>query len=384
MVPHTLPIDAFSHCAFTTKARRLPELLAETGLFDRIITYGVDGYPVEDAEHFPLMHESQWQFLFGEQHRDPTALVGNQASTEHPGYILFNEQLANVWKTFVAPGDVVCYPFGHAHSAATPGYAAVAHQVVSVETGIGYPSPFLPFRIYESQAWQHYVAGRTGCEGSDYHFVAPASYSSRDGWHPLNAEDIDRDRDLDVVYMGRLQDDKGMAVLREAARAMPDIRFHLYGQGNPEPYLRENVTYGGVLHGGQRRAVWARARAGLFMSRYIEPFSQAHVEALLTGVPVVGSDFGIYPESARRMDAVINSRSNAVMTARTLDEVVSGLRYQLTAPPTRRIEIAWAAKRAYGITAVAKTYRAIILSLLTVTEGSGWYTGHDHLLRPDP
>lgn len=373
LIPHTLPTDQFSHCAFTTKARRLPELLAKTKLFDRIITYGVRGYPVEDASHVALMPKRDWEGHFAAGHKDPTQLVGNQAASDHPGYRHFNDALTLAWQKHVKDGDVVCFPFGHAHQPAMSGYAG--RRVLSVETGIGYPAPFLPFRIYESEAWLHYVGGRTRCEGHDYHFVAPASYSVRDGWHTPTMAEMTQRRDLDVVYMGRLQDDKGMRILHEVARAMPDVQFWIYGQGDPAPYLRENVNYGGVLHGAERRAVWLRARAGLFMSRYIEPFSQAHAEALLCGTPVVGSVFGIFPESERTMWET----PHAVMPARTLADIVAALRYQLTATPTRRAQIADIAQKQYGLARVAQRYRAILSSMLDVLDGDGWYTDYAHL-----
>lgn len=377
MIPHTRVDNTFSHCAFTTKAKRLPELLEKTKLFDRIVTYGVAGDKVPSADsHISVMSATNWKRVFGKGYTDPRKLVGSQADTGHEGYQLFNAGLLSAWREQVADGDVVCFPFGHAHAAAMPGYEG--RKVLSVETGIGYPTPFLPMRIYESEAWLHYVAGRTRCEGNDYHFVAPASYSQRDGWTmPTKNEIALTDRSQDVVYMGRLQDDKGMRILHEVARALPDLQFWIYGQGDAAPYVRENVHDGGVLHGPARRAIWMRARCGLFMSRYIEPFSQAHVEALLCGVPVVGSMFGIYPESERRMWEA----PNAVMPSRTLDEIVSAIRYQVSAGTTRRLQIAQAAHHNYGMSGVANQYRAILRSMLDVAEGDGWYTGHAHLLR---
>lgn len=356
-VPHTRPTAQYSHCAFTTKARLLPKLLRLAYPTATILWYGVGWDRPEGADAaVPVLGEEEWGRFFGER----TTFVGDHAHVDHPGYHAFNQALVQRWETTVAPGDLVCFPFGHAHQAGAA--KALERGGLCVETGIGYPTPFLPFRIYESQAWLHYCAGKTGCEGSDYHFVAPHYYDLHE-WPSL--EEVRAAERKEVVYVGRLIASKGLAHFKAIADACPDLSFAIYGQGDPTPWLAPNLRYGGVLDRAGVREVFLNAKAAVFPTRYIEPFCQAHIEALLSGVPVVGSSFGVFPETA--------SAHHGVFTARTLPEWVSGVRVSTEAGPEQRAAIASTARNLFSLQQVAKQYRGILDQIRATATPSGWY-----------
>ena len=369
MIPHTRPTSAFSHCAFTTKARLLPKVLRRAFPDAFIIAYGVFGDTVECADAFvSVMSQTEWSHFFAKAHADPTAFSGDAAHVDHPGYALFNRNLADAWSD-VEAGDVVCFPFGHAHEQAWSALSPLLRErVLPIETGIGYPQPFLPYRIYESHAWMHYIAGKTGINGSDYHFVIPHYYDLSE-W-PLPNADQSRDQ---VVFMGRLGAIKGLDVVRAIADAMPEREFVMYGQGDPRPWEGRNLQYGGVLHGGERRAVLLRAQVVLCPTRYVEPFCQTHVEALLCGAPVVGSAFGVFPEHAAMLDGVA--------TARTLPDWVQAVHHRSFTSWRSRERIATLARDHFGIDRVAYLYHTAITQCLQVLQPSGWYGEHAHILH---
>lgn len=395
-VPHTRQTPQFSHCAFTTKTRLLPRLLKEA-FPDCHITYcGVigDTLPFVDS-YTPVMSSDDWERFFSSAHVNERAFVGTVASVNHPGYRAFNAELGASWANNVRPGDVVCFPFGHAHAEAWR--HANVQGALPVETGIGYPKPFLPFRIYESQTWMHYVAGReagykegikdgadlaTGCdhahdfdhikpcEGSDYHFVAPHYYNPTE-WR--SRAELGVETSGDIVYMGRIALEKGMAVLCAVANAMPMQRFVMYGQGDPEPWLSraQNLRYGGVLHGENRNHVLARAEVVLCPTRYIEPFCQTHVEALLSGTPVIGSAHSVFLEHYEQ-------RTLGLFTARTLPDWVRAINTarQVFRFDDGRSQLRARALQRFAIEAVAPLYRKIITTMLGTLEPSGWYGPH--------
>ncbi len=374
-VPHTRPTPQWSHCAFTTKARLLPLVLREAYPHAEIIWYGVEGDAVEGVtRHVDLMTSAEWGLYFDAGVTAAHRFVGETANVEHPGYVEFNERLALWWQRMTAHGDLVCFPFGTAHERAWP--AAHATGALCVETGIGYPRPFLPFRIYESRAWLHYVAGQTRCEGHDYHFVAPHYYDRRE-WPTLDTvRDAERGP---IVYVGRLVENKGLRVLSACAEAMPDESFVLYGQGDPTPYLRANVTYGGVLERGEVADVFTRAAAALFPTRYIEPFCQAHIEALLCGCPVVASDFGVFPETR---DAI---RRGAVTTARTLPQFVDALGTARATPAEERVTIANIVHHHYGLRMAGFRYREALEQIRETATARGWFGRYAPApVAPDP
>jgi glycosyltransferase involved in cell wall biosynthesis len=369
MVPHTRPTSRFSHCAFTTKARLLPQLLKQAFPDCTVYTYGVTGDVVPHADsHREVMSCNEWEHFFSRAHADPKAFAGNAAHVDHAGYVLFNRNLADQWGREVRDGDVVCFPFGHAHGQAWDALPPTLRaQVIPLETGIGYPTPFLPYRIYESRAWMHYVAGKTGIEGSDYHFVAPHYYDLEE-W-PVPSTHQARNR---IVFMGRLGSIKGLDVIRAMADAMPSREFVMYGQGDPSAWEGRNLQYGGVLHGSERRDALLEAQVVLCPTRYIEPFCQTHVEALLCGAPVIGSPFGVFPEHA--------SSLAGISIARTLPEWVEAAEDRLSTSWRMRDAIARDARAMFSMAPVALLYRDAITQCLQVLQPSGWYGEHAHIL----
>ncbi len=364
-VPHTRPTPAFSHCAFTTKTRLLPRLLKLAYPDCRVHYYGVQDDLIKGVDDYtPVISADEWQRFFGAHYEDMRAFVGALAHVDHAGYKVFNERLGNYWTAWMERGDVVCFPFGHAHQQA---WSKVTRKdVIGIETGIGYPSPFLPFRIYESYAWLHYVAGKSGCEGSDYHFVAPHYYDVNE-WRSNETGK----RSGEIVYMGRLSVDKGLDVIRAIADAMPDRNFVMYGQGDPARWDGRNLRYGGVLTGRDRYNVLAEADAVLCPSRYIEPFCQTHVESLLCGTPVVASHFGVFAEHLRDFNL------SGLITARTLDEWVSGVEtWCLAGSDSYRESVQFRAQQVFAMESVAVQYRYAIDTMLQVLEPHGWFGSH--------
>ena len=82
--------------------------------------------------------------------------VGDLANVCTPLYREFNRRFRQAPLEHYREGDLVCLPFGEAHKEAIEGLNALA-----VESGIGYPTSFLPFRIYERRRKAGPAAGRT-------------------------------------------------------------------------------------------------------------------------------------------------------------------------------------------------------------------------------
>lgn len=297
-IPHTVTRGDFSHCAFTGKVLRFAPMMAPLGY--KVIHYGVGDPPPAVAEHVRLMTEEEQLALMDREahHADPTREVGKDARTATPLYIQFNYELRQALRERLAPGDIVCVPMGPAHAAALDGLPYLtSRQVVAVETGIGYPNPYLPLRVYESQAWRHWMMGREARNGTVLgsgrrEWVVPNYYDPLD-W-PL-VRQAPRER---VAYLGRLTEMKGLAVVVALAELFPGIEFAICGQGDPTPWLvRPNITYVPPLTGTDRAAYLGNARAVLCPSRMVEPFCGVAVEAMLTGTPVITSDHGAFTET---------------------------------------------------------------------------------------
>lgn len=296
-IPHTVTRSDFSHCAFTGKVQRFSPMLRAEGFY--VLHYGVEGAASNASEDVELMStEEHLQYLgLKDYHENPSKFYGDSANASNEVYRQFNYSARQELKERLEPGDVICLPFGLAHNEAWQGLPLVeSDQVKLIETGIGYSEPFHLNRVYESHAWRHWVMGKENRGGTDWssrrkEWVVP-NYYDTDEWVLGNG------RTNRVVYFGRLDAVKGCDIIPQLAKSRPDLEFVICGQGDPTPYLTsQNVVYQPPVAGEARGALLRTAMVSLHPSRFVEPFCGAAVEAMLSGTPVLTSDFGAFTET---------------------------------------------------------------------------------------
>jgi glycosyltransferase involved in cell wall biosynthesis len=225
---------------------------------------------------------------------DPTQpgpeFIGRGANVSSPAYQVFNQRVRGLLRSNLQPDDIIALPFGHAHEAGIEGMRAQA-----VETGIGYPTCFLPYRIYESSAWMHWHLGRENRNPQINEWVVP-NYFDPEEW-PMRPDFPTEGKY--VLYFGRINHIKGLDIVWNLARERRDLQFVICGQGDPAPWLKDqpNIHYNPPVHGADRARLFHRARVVLMPTQYAEPFGGVAVEAMLTGTPVVASDSGAFRET---------------------------------------------------------------------------------------
>lgn len=293
-IPHTVTHPDWSHCAFTQKVRRMAPMLRPYG--HHVTHYGVAGSVSGADVDVVLMEQDEHQELLGHTYRHDQP-YGADAEDGSPLYRQWNLYARAELAERVQPGDLILCPFGHAHGAAIRGLPVLSAGAGAIESGIGYFETLLPWRIYESYAVRHAVMAKEGRYGvtlaSDrLEFVAP-NYYDADEW-PAGTPSAD----APIMYMGRLTEGKGLAIVLEVARQCPDVQFQIAGQGDLSTFgpLPANVEYLGVL-GADRAQAMGRVRAMIAPSRYVEPFCGTVVEAALCGTPAITSDFGAFAET---------------------------------------------------------------------------------------
>lgn len=358
-IPHTQTTDEFSHCAFTGKVKRFAPMMRSVGY--EVIHYGVEGADSGANLDVNLMSYDEWtdirKKLFKEHYGDrsamPSDFIGDLANVSNDLYRIFNlrleiELIKNLEKT-----DIICLPFGFAHQVAIQNFSNP-----KVETGIGYPNSYQDFRIFESQAWYHYTIGQEQKSGHDYNWVIP-NYFKIDDWTfnptPQNY----------VAYFGRLADIKGVNIVREIAKARPDLHFKICGQGDPTPYLTEpNIEYVPPIHGTARSDFLNNAMAVIMPTRYVEPFGGVTVEAELCGTPVLGSSYGSFTETIEHGKTGFNCR--------TMGDYLAALEVIEGGGISRQYVRDFAVER-YDMYKIAHKYDATFQQINDVYTGKGWY-----------
>ncbi len=172
-----------------------------------------------------------------------------------------------------------------------------------------------------------------------------------------------------LLYLGRVTQRKGPSIAGEISKrlGMPLI---LAGPGATQapggPVVGEgctvegNVRYLGEVGKKIRAELLARASCLLVPTIYNEPFGGVAAEAMISGCPVVASDWGAFTEtvtpSVGRRFRTLGQGAQAVREALTLD----------------RRAIADEARGLYSLEAVRPRFRAWFDQLETLW-GEGWY-----------
>jgi glycosyltransferase involved in cell wall biosynthesis len=114
---------------------------------------------------------------------------------------------------------------------------------------------------------------------------------------------------LEVVYVGRLADDKGVFEIIEAARVLRDrgieMRFKFAGTGPAEGALRAaidaadlggRITLLGVVFGAAKQQLWQRADVFAFPTYHREGLPYALLESMAAGAVPIISPVGAIPD----------------------------------------------------------------------------------------
>lgn len=109
-----------------------------------------------------------------------------------------------------------------------------------------------------------------------------------------------------ILYYGRYDREKGIDLVLEAARRLPDIPFVLAGKGELQADVRAAVQQSsghltdlGFLRGKELYATIRGSAFTLFPSVCYENYPYSALEPIILGVPVVGSRIGGVPEIIR-------------------------------------------------------------------------------------
>jgi hypothetical protein len=286
-LPHTQTNENFTSCAFTQKALNLCKMLHRRG--HEVIHYGVEGSSPECTENVSVMPEDTWRTTIG-GHPGTNFYNTKVDGPLAPYHDLFARNMHAALASRVAPTctEIVCQTWGGAQRTACEGI-----DQFLVESGIGYPHSWAEWRVYESYAWLHMHLGRDNLFGGKkwYWGVIPNAFDLK------NFTPADKRGD-ELLYLGRLQEDKGVAIAIAVAKEV-GRKIRIVGQGDPTPFLRDNphAIYQPPVGIEDRRKLYAEAYAVFCPTQYVEPFGGVHVEAMMSGTPVITTDFGVFPET---------------------------------------------------------------------------------------
>lgn len=339
-IPNTEPTEDYYLDGFCTRTRLFAQLLTAIG--HRVILYGVGQTDIEVDQFVPVLTDEERRAFIGS-----TPYQGVPFDANTPLFLTFNSRAGQAIRERKGPQDVICTIGGSSQYLVSE----MNPDLQLVEYSIGYRGVCAPFRVFQSHAWRHVVAGFTGCDGGrEFDAVIPP-------WFPVQEFPFVASPDDYVAYCGRLVPAKGITTVCDSAREA-GVKLVVMGFGDPSL-----VTYGeyvGDVDPIQRNAWLSKARAVVMPTQYIEPFGNVSAEAQLCGTPMITTDYGAFTESVEH--GVTGYRCTSLGEFVQAIDRVSDL---------DRRAIRARAVRLYGPEAAEIAYRGYFRRLATVGK-DGW------------
>lgn len=300
-------------CAFTQKNRKLAKMLCSLG--HEVFFYGGEGSDVEEYCNSKNLHFIQTHTL--KDIRDDYGDGDNRFelgydwknqdfrhdlnSARKPSTIKFYKKCIEEISRVKKDDDFLLCTQGGYHK---PIADAVGLRLVC-ESGIGYRGSVKEFyRSFESAYIQNFTYGSeapfASLNGSYYDRVIPNYFD------PNDVEFSDKKGDY-YLFIGRMIKRKGVLTALKTCEALGK-KLILVGQGafidkdgtihddNPKEweFPKGNWEYRGFADVEKRKELMAHAIAVFTPTEYLECFAGTHVEAMLSGTPIITTDFGVY------------------------------------------------------------------------------------------
>jgi glycosyltransferase involved in cell wall biosynthesis len=285
-VPHTQTTRRINVCPFTVKAWYQCRMLRQLG--HEVIHLGCEGSDVDCDEHVSVVSEQEWLETYGYPGADYTNTKTDGRFRGYHSRWAENVRQAILQRTSHPWEAIVCCTWGGTQIEATRDLK----QFV-VEAGIGYRHTWAKYRVFVSYAWMHFHYGlENRFDGSRWYDVVIPNAIDPDLF------ECSHEKGNDFLFMGRLNDDKGIAIAIDVAKRV-GRKLLLVGQGNPERFLKGNphVSYLPPVGLEERRQLMAKAAAFFCPTQYVEPLGNVAIEAQASGTPVICTDWGGFTES---------------------------------------------------------------------------------------
>jgi glycosyltransferase involved in cell wall biosynthesis len=368
---HTIPNHDYDHCAFTGKVLRFSKMMKKFGY--EIIEYS-NGESISEADiKVQILTKEELLEFVG----PPTSLGALHGVVNTPVHKAFHERLVIKIKKFIKPGDIILHPYGYSHKELVTLYPECFH----VESGIGYVGEeFGAIRIYDSYTWMHYLLGnhlnkdangnviynngipKVGKWPNAYTFAVP-NYLDVEEWP---AKETHGDY---FLYVGRIIEEKGLYILKEIAERLNEP-IKIAGIGDTEKFQGKNMNFIGPVTGVENKSnLFKNAKALFVPSQYVEPFGIVIIEAMMSGTPVITSDFGAFVE--------LVEHGKTGFRCRTLADYMAATKAVLKLD---RNYIAQRARELYTYEVVGQRYDEIFKQIYDL-RNKGWYSDESHYIK---
>ena len=355
-LPHTKTTLDFTACAYTMKVWKFCKMMEGRG--HHLMHYGHEESNPAADELISVISKQEWDAIYGE-HDFKSSLFTYDTSDN--AYQTFYRNAISEIRKRKQPGDIILpfwgagvRPICDAHS-----------DLITIEPGIGYAhGHWANYKIFESYAIYHAYCGLDSvgtCNQKWYDVVIPNYFDLDEFKYSDKKEDY-------FLFVGRVYDGKGLNIAIQATEAIGaklkvagQLSDHYADSNYKWPSHVEFVGYAGL---DKRKELMKGAIASFLPSMYVEPFGGVQIENLLSGTPVITTDWGAFSEN--NIEGVTGYR------CRTFEDFVSA------ATNCKNGKIKSIDCRNHGETFslenIAPKYEKFFSRVTDIYGGKGWYT----------
>ncbi len=349
-VPHTVSSSEYNACAFTQKIVKFGKMMTPRG--HTVIHYGHEDSNLECTEHVTVLKNEDLQKAYGNY--DWRKNWFKYDTNDHAYQTFYSRTINEIAKRKQKNDFILPFwgwgvkPVCDAHS-----------DLICVEPGIGYPGdPFSRWKVFESYAIYHAYCGMknvASCNQDFYDVVIPNYFD------PSEFE-FNSKKDDYFLFLGRVYSGKGVHI---AIQVTEKIGAKLIVAGQLDGSITDfpkHVEFVGYADTETRKKLMANAKGSFVASMYLEPFGGVAIENLLSGTPIITTDWGAFTDY--NINGVTGYRcrtfSDFVDAANNIDKIDSKVCRDY-------------AMSKYSLNAVAPMYEKYFQDVMNVYTGGGWY-----------
>lgn len=296
-VPYSKVTDKYSSCAYSMLNRTFCSMMKKIGY--KIIYYGTEGSIVECNEFVNVFSQELFDKYYK---RNSLGKYEYIHSDSGEAVEIFNKNCEYELRNRITNDQELV----------TTSYCNMNYcinsisNLIKVYAHIGSLLPDDGYRIFPSKTWRSYFYGwlhnsywpkgnmqNYSGDAVIYHYLDPTCFR------------YNNKKDNYVLYIGRLRIDKGLYMLLDICKKK-SINLKIAGLLSSNVNERENfikiiqtsptIEYLGHLDFNDRMDVLSNAKCTCIPTIYNEPFGLVAIESMVSGTPVVTTDWGSFSE----------------------------------------------------------------------------------------